>query len=220
MEIGIGRALGAPYFLRAMPDVGAGMDMRYPRNGRFVPGDGWAKNKPAVLVAALAVLAVPAVSAVLAQGTSSVARSDVYRQMQLTFSPWAKICNKDARPGSKRVCVTVADGRSEDGEPAVSVALIEIDGEQHKLLRLRMPYDVALEHGTRLIIDQWQPATAPYVRCLPAAVRPGGCLSDYEATAELISRMKRGTLITFQAFNVTGQIVSAQTGLTDFAQAF
>ena len=95
-----------------------------------------------------------------------------------------KLCNKDADPKAKRVCVTVKDGRVESGLLVVSVAIIEMDGEQRKLLRMSLPYGVALQHGTRLIVDQGTPATAPFVTCLPPVVPPGGCIADYEATVD------------------------------------
>ena len=63
---------------------------------------------------------------------------------QLIFSPWVKFCNKDADPKAKRICVTVKDGRVESGLLVVSVAIIEMDGEQKKLLRMSLPYGVAL----------------------------------------------------------------------------
>ena len=113
-------------------------------------------------------------------------------QPQLIFSPWVKLCNKDPDPNSKRVCVTVKDGRVESGLLVVSVAIIEMDGEQRKLLRMSLPYGVALQHGTRLIVDQGQPNTAPFVTCLPPVVPPGGCIADYEATTELIGRHEEG----------------------------
>src|SRR5712692_9758249 len=84
---------------------------------------------------------------------------------QLIFSPWVKLCNKDSDPNSKRVCVTVKDGRVESGLLVVSVAIIEMDGEQRKLMRMSLPYGVALQHGTRMIVDQSTPATAPFVTC-------------------------------------------------------
>ena len=102
-------------------------------------------------------------------------------QPQLIFSPWVKLCNKDADPKAKRICVTVKDGRVESGLLVVSVAIIEMDGEQKKLLRMSLPYGVALQHGTRLIVDQGAPATSPFVTCLPPVVPPGGCIADYEA---------------------------------------
>jgi len=141
-------------------------------------------------------------------------------QPQLIFSPWVKLCNKDADPKAKQVCVTVKDGRVESGLLVVSVAIIEMEGEQRKLLRMSLPYGVALQHGTRLIVDQGTPATAPFVTCLPPVVPPGGCIADYEATTDLINRMKKGTLLTVQAIHMNGQAMSPQLELKDFTKAF
>jgi invasion protein IalB len=142
------------------------------------------------------------------------------QQPQLIFSPWVKLCNKDADPKAKRVCVTVKDGRVESGLLVVSVAIIEMDGEQRKLLRMSLPYGVALQHGTRLIVDQGSPATAPFVTCLPPVVPPGGCIADYEASTELIGRMKKGQLLTVQAIHMNGQAMSPQLELKDFTKAY
>src|SRR4029078_417899 len=59
---------------------------------------------------------------------------------QLIYSPWVKLCKQDADPKAKRVCVTVKDGRVESGLLVVSVAIIEMDGEKKKLLRMSLPY--------------------------------------------------------------------------------
>ena len=139
---------------------------------------------------------------------------------QLIYSPWVKLCNKDADPKAKRVCVTVKDGRVESGLLVVSVAIIEMDGETRKLLRMSLPYGVALQHGTRLIVDQGQPATAPFVTCLPPVVPPGGCIADYEANADIIARMKKGQILTIQAIHMSGQAMSPQMDLKDFAKAY
>ena len=141
-------------------------------------------------------------------------------QPQLIFSPWVKLCNKDPDPNSKRVCVTVKDGRVESGLLVVSVAIIEMDGEQRKLMRMSLPYGVALQHGTRMIVDQGQPATAPFVTCLPPVVPPGGCIADYDANADIIGRMKKGQLLTVQAIHMNGQAMSPQLDLKDFAKAY
>jgi invasion protein IalB len=141
-------------------------------------------------------------------------------QPQLIFSPWVKLCNKDADPKAKRVCVTVKDGRVESGLLVVSVAIIEMEGEQKKLLRMSLPYGVALQHGTRLIVDQGTPQTAPFVTCLPPVVPPGGCIADYEATTDLINRMKKAQLLTVQAIHMNGQAMSPQLDLKDFAKAY
>jgi invasion protein IalB len=139
---------------------------------------------------------------------------------QLIFSPWVKLCNKDPDPKAKRVCVTVKDGRVESGLLVVSVAIIEMDGEPKKLLRMSLPYGVAIQHGTRLIVDQTPPANAPFVTCLPPVVPPGGCIADYEATAELVGRMKKAQLLTVQAIHMNGQAMSPQLDMRDFAKAY
>ena len=139
---------------------------------------------------------------------------------QLIFSPWVKLCNKDADPKAKRVCVTVKDGRVESGLLVVSVAVIEMDGEPKKLLRMSLPYGVNLQYGTRLIVDQNEPATAPFVTCLPPVVPPGGCIADYDATADMINQRKKGQLLTVQAIHMNSQAMSPQLDLKDFAKAF
>jgi invasion protein IalB len=170
------------------------------------------KPKPAPRAAQPAKPAQPAAPAPQAQNGGE--------QPQLIFSPWVKLCNKDAAPNAKRVCVTVKDGRVESGLLVVSVAIIEMDGEQKKLLRMSLPYGVALQHGTRLIVDQGTPATAPFVTCLPPVVPPGGCIADYEATPDLIGRMKKAQLLTVQAIHMNGQAMSPQLDLKDFAKAY
>ena len=95
--------------------------------------------------------------------------------MQLIFSPWVKLCNKDADPNSKRVCVTVKDGRVESGLLVVSVAIIEMDGEQKQAdahePALRRRADARHPHDRR-------PGHAGHraVRDLPAAGRSAGRL--------------------------------------------
>src|SRR5882672_1441842 len=131
-------------------------------------------------------------------------------QPQLIFSPWVKLCNKDADPKAKKVCVTVKDGRVESGLLVVSVAIIEMEGEQKKLLRMSLPYGVNLQYGTRLIVDQNQPTTAPFVTCLPPVVPPGGCIADYDATPDMVNQMKKGQTLTVQAIHMNSQAMSPQ----------
>ena len=173
--------------------------------------------KPAPKPAAKPAPQAPATQAAPPQQDAQAPAGDA---QQLIFSPWVKLCNKDADPKAKRVCVTVKDGRVESGLLVVSVAIIEMDGEARKLLRMSLPYGVALQHGTRLIVDQGTPATAPFVTCLPPVVPPGGCIADYEATPDLIARMKKAQVLTVQAIHMNGQAMSPQLDLKDFAKAY
>jgi invasion protein IalB len=134
--------------------------------------------------------------------------------VQLIFSPWTKFCLKGQDANAKQACFTGKDARIESGMLVVAAVLIEPEGEPKKVLRLTLPLGMQLVPGTRVIIDQNQPMTAPYVICVP-----NGCMADYEVTADMITKMKSGQALVVQAFNSTGQPLSLVMPLADFAKA-
>jgi invasion protein IalB len=136
-------------------------------------------------------------------------------QVQLIFSPWTKFCLKGQEANAKQVCFTGKDARIESGMPVVAAVLIEPESEPKKILRVTLPLGMQLIHGTRVIIDQNQPMTAPYVICFT-----NGCMADYEASADMITKMKSGQGLVVQAINSTGQPISLVLPLTDFAKAY
>ena len=150
-----------------------------------------------------------------APATEQQAAAPPAEQPQLMYSPWMKVCGKGPEANAKQVCVTAKDGRIETGMPVIAVALIEPEGEPRKILRITVPPGMHLQHGTRLIIDQGQPATAPYITCFP-----NGCMSDYDLNADLIGRMKKGQSLTVQAINMNGVAISLPLPLADFAKAY
>ena len=142
------------------------------------------------------------------------------QQMQLIFSPWTKFCLKGQPgqppdPNAKEVCFTGKDARVELGQPVAAAVIIEPQGVDKKLLRVTLPLGMQLAHGTRVIVDQNQPMTAPYVICFN-----NGCMADYEANADLIGKMKKGQGLVIQAINATGQPISLAMPLADFAKAY
>jgi invasion protein IalB len=138
-------------------------------------------------------------------------------QVQLIYSPWTKFCLKGNNndPNAKQVCFTGKDARIESGMPVVAAVLIEPQDEPKKILRVTLPLGMQLIHGTRVIIDQNQPMTAPYVICFT-----NGCMADYEANADMIGKMKKGQGLVVQAINSTGQPISLVLPLGDFAKAY
>jgi invasion protein IalB len=136
-------------------------------------------------------------------------------QVQLIFSPWTKFCLKGQEANAKQVCFTGKDARIESGMPVVAAVLIEPEGEPKKILRVTLPLGMQLVHGTRVIIDQNQPMTAPYVICFT-----NGCMADYETSPDMITKMKSGQGLVVQAINSTGQPISLVLPLTDFAKAY
>jgi invasion protein IalB len=178
--------------------------------------------KTAALTVALAV--VPA-SLALAQAKKPPARpapqaapqaaQQQQQPVQLIYSPWTKFCLKSKDPNPKQVCFTGKDARIESGMPVVAAVLIEPQGEPKKILRVTLPLGMQLIHGTRVIIDQNQPMTAPYVICFT-----NGCMADYEVTPQMIEQMKKGHGLVVQAINASGQPISLVLPLTDFAKAY
>ncbi|HWX71262.1 MAG TPA: invasion associated locus B family protein [Xanthobacteraceae bacterium] len=142
------------------------------------------------------------------------------QQVQLIYSPWTKFCLKGQPgqapdPNAKQVCFTGKDARIESGMPVVAAVLIEPEGQERKILRVTLPLGMQLVHGTRVIIDQNQPATAPYVICFT-----NGCMADYEANADMVGKLKKGQGLVVQGINSTGQPISLTLPLADFAKAY
>jgi invasion protein IalB len=120
-------------------------------------------------------------------------------QVQLIYAPWTKFCLKGQDANAKQVCFTGKDGRIESGQPVVAAVIIEPEGEPKKILRVTLPLGMQLVHGTRVIVDNNPPAQSPYVICFA-----NGCMSDYEATPELLANMKKGQTLVVQAINANG----------------
>jgi len=133
---------------------------------------------------------------------------------QLIYSPWAKFCGKGQAADAKQVCFTGKDARTEAGVPVVAAALIEPDGEPKKIFRITLPSPLQLQYGTRMIVDQQPPLTAPFFTCFT-----NGCMADYEGTPELIAKLKKGQMLTIQAINLAGSAISFPLPLADFAKA-
>ena len=120
---------------------------------------------------------------------------------------------KDA--AGKQICLTGIDGRMESGMPIVAVVAIEpTKSDAKKILRLTLPVGMHLQHGTRFIIDQGQPMTAPYVACFA-----NGCISDYDLNTETLGKLKKGQTAVVQGINYNGSAISVPVPLGEFAKA-
>jgi invasion protein IalB len=133
----------------------------------------------------------------------------------LTYSPWTKVCLKGQETNAQQVCFTGKEGRIDNGMLVIGAVLIEPEGSPSKILRVTLPLGMQLPPGTRAIVDQGQPMTAPYMICFP-----NGCMADYEASGELIGKLKKGQSLVVQGINGQGQAVSLPLPLPDFAKAY
>jgi invasion protein IalB len=136
-------------------------------------------------------------------------------QPDLTYSFWTKVCQKGPEANAKQVCFLARDARVASGMLVAVVVLVEPEGEARKLLRVTLPLGVSLQAGTRVIIDNGQPLAGPYVICLS-----NGCMAEYEASNELITKMKSGQNLHVQGINGSGQPINIPMPLADFAKAY
>jgi invasion protein IalB len=142
------------------------------------------------------------------------------QQVQLIYAPWTKFCLKGQDANAKQVCFTGKDGRIESGQPVVAAVIIEPEGEPKKLLRITLPLGMQLQHGTRIIVDNNPPVQSPYVICFA-----NGCMSDYEATPEMLANLKKGQNLIIQAINANGAPLTLplplqETGGSGFSKAY
>ncbi|MEZ5820340.1 MAG: invasion associated locus B family protein [Bradyrhizobium sp.] len=171
---------------------------------------------PAPKAPAKAPKAAPKAPAPAAQQAPAAAQQPPEQQIQLIYAPWTKFCLKGQEAGAKQVCFTGKDGRIESGQPVIAAVIIEPEGEPKKILRVTLPLGMQLVHGTRIIVDSNQPQQAPYVICFQ-----NGCMSDYEASAEMIASLKKGQNLVVQAINSNGAPLTLPLPLAgEFAKAY
>jgi Invasion associated locus B (IalB) protein len=108
----------------------------------------------------------------------------------------------------------LTEARVPSGQIAVAVSLVQAQDGTPKILRVTLPLGVRLPFGTRIIIDQGTPLQSNYLMCL------AGCSSDYEATTEMVDKLRKSQTLTVQAINPGGYPVSVSVPLTDFAKAY
>jgi invasion protein IalB len=150
-----------------------------------------------------------------ANGAPAAGGQPADQQVQLIYAPWTKFCLKGQDANAKQVCFTGKDGRIESGQPVIAAVIIEPEGEPKKILRVTLPLGMQLVHGTRVIVDNNAPAQSPYVICFA-----NGCMSDYEATPELLANMKKGQNLVVQAINSNGAPLTLPLPLQETGGSF
>jgi invasion protein IalB len=135
------------------------------------------------------------------------------QQVQLIYTPWTRYCLK--APDGKQTCFIGKDGRIESDKVLIAAVIIEPEGEPRKILRVTLPLGMQLFHGTRVLVDNNPPAQSPYVICFA-----NGCISDYEATPELIANMKKGQNLVVQAINSNSGPISLPLPLQEASGGF
>ena len=152
-------------------------------------------------------------AAIISGGPAAAAEpwpSTAAEMRQLIYSPWAKFCGKGKDPDAKDVCFTGRDARTEAGQPVVAAALIEPEGEAKKLFRVTLPSPLQIRYGTRIIIDKEPPISSTFFACFA-----NGCMADYDATPELVDKLRNGQMLQIQAIDLATVVVTFPLPLAD-----
>jgi invasion protein IalB len=117
----------------------------------------------------------------LAQGTTA-------EMQQFIYSPWAKFCGRGSL-GGREVCFTGKEARTKDGQTFMAATLIEPQDELKKLFRVIVPSSPH-PRGARIIIDMEPEISSTFFSC-----SANTCTADYEATPELVDKLKKGQML-------------------------
>jgi Invasion associated locus B (IalB) protein len=130
---------------------------------------------------------------------------------ELIYSPREKHCI------SADVSLIEMDVRLASGcKLIVAGALfVERTGESNKTLRIGLPNYVRSDDGVRISFDQGAPVQLPFVRR-----HDYGSVADYEAGAELVDQLKRGTTLVIEATSARGVSMTYRLSLGGFAAAY
>jgi invasion protein IalB len=131
-------------------------------------------------------------------------------EAQLDFSPWVRSCLAD-----NSACFVYTEGKAQSGTAAVTVLLFESERNSKRIVRVTFPLGMSIQPGTRIVVDQDQPISAPYVMCYA-----NGCKADYQASVGLVERLKSGRAVAIQGVNAKGQPIKLVVSLATFASAY
>jgi invasion protein IalB len=126
---------------------------------------------------------------------------------------WLKFCGNDPST-NQQICYTTRDFVSDQGQPALAVAIYDLNGKPEKIARFILPLGLLLTPGIRFSVDQSGAAEGKFVVCLP-----NGCFAEGQTTEAFINGMKKGTSLNVKFRNQGGE-VTFQVPLAGFGKAF
>jgi invasion protein IalB len=170
-----------------------------------------------LLVAVSAFLAVFAVAAAgqAAQDPPREAKIRHAQKMNPAYSGWTRSCTKSIDVGGKEICFVTRFGRATSGKQAVAIILVEREGESQRGLSVLLPLEMQMVHGTRILIDGAKLGPNSYLFC-----EMEGCVSDYQATPDVVNKLRSGKNLIVQAIASKGRPLSFAFPLAGFDSAF
>ena len=130
---------------------------------------------------------------------------------------WTKICGTDPGANSE-VCYTTRDFVSDEGQPALAVAVYDIKSGPNagrRVVRFMTPVSLLLPPGIRFAVDQAKGVLGQYQVCLQT-----GCLAEAVVQDDTTSAMKKGTTMAVTVMNQAGREITFAVPLTGFGKTY
>ena len=160
-----------------------------------------------VHIAAFCALCAPGAAAADAGGTPAAAARAGGEVLV-----WTRMCGRERGAGDGGlVCFT-----GSAGDRLVAAAVIELEEDPGKVVfRVAVPGPVQVQYGARLTIDHDTPLTGGFFTCYA-----GRCVTDREATPELLAKLKAGRTLRVEAVGLSGTAVSFELPLSEAGNSF
>src|SRR5215475_697704 len=133
----------------------------------------------------------------------------------LTYSTWKKLCFRGAQgAGTKMVCRTSMEGKSDLGQIILKVDLIEREDAPSTRLQIFVPVGNFLQPGIRLTVDKGASTLVPYTICLT-----NGCVAATVPESTFLRELDAGKMLSLDVVNSNVVTVIASLSLDNFASA-
>jgi len=127
---------------------------------------------------------------------------------------WTKVCGADPQT-KKEICYTTRDFGVQADQPLLALAIYDIKGEDHKIVRLLLPPGLMLKPGFRFAVDKGAMESGAFEICFP-----NGCFAESKVKTALVDSMKKGEKLTVIVKNQVNNEVTFNLPLADFGKAF
>jgi hypothetical protein len=124
---------------------------------------------------------------------------DLIAMAGLAIAPFGAAIAADDLASAQTRAIPAQVQASAHGSGFVALDLIQHENNARKIFRVTFPSGMQVIYGTWLIVDGSAPLRRSFTGCTEA-----GCVADYDASPELMQRMKARRDLILQAVNTPG----------------
>jgi invasion protein IalB len=132
------------------------------------------------------------------------------------YSAWVKLCEKNAAPNSKEICLINNETIDiNSGLPIVAATVRRIEGDAKEQLLVMLPQAMRLPAGVSVNVDDGEPIVLADTYCHGIY-----CETAVDLSKELLGKLRQGKQLTVAFFNLQGQAFALPVNLAGFSKAY